>query len=142
MSFDYQVYLASREWAVRREAVRKRSGNRCERTLEDQRCVGQQESVHHLTYARIGNELLEDLLGVCNDCHKWLSGKTDVDPLAASIASAAVEHPRERSLGDYFCESGFHSSSFTIIGQSREGPIALCSNCNREYIVIQGDLSA
>lgn len=25
MTFDYQVYLASREWAVRREAVRARA---------------------------------------------------------------------------------------------------------------------
>lgn len=84
MSFDYQAYLASREWALKREAVRKRSGNRCERVIDGRRCPKSQQSVHHLTYARIGHELLEDLLAVCNDCHKWLSGKSNFDPLGGA----------------------------------------------------------
>ena len=81
MSFDYQAYLASREWAVRREAVRKRSGNQCERIVAGVRCQAKHESTHHTTYARIGHELLDDLMAVCNDCHRYLSGKTVVDKL-------------------------------------------------------------
>lgn len=78
-NFDYQEYLASRKWALKREAVRKRSNNRCERILKGRRCVWYQEAVHHLTYRNIGNEPLEDLMAVCNDCHKFLSGKTSFD---------------------------------------------------------------
>ncbi|HEY6363176.1 MAG TPA: hypothetical protein VI585_00155 [Candidatus Binatia bacterium] len=74
-NFDYKRYLASREWAQRKEAVRKRSGGFCERCL-----WGDYEATHHLTYANIGNEPLEDLLGVCNACHEYLSAKSDHDP--------------------------------------------------------------
>ena len=67
--------MASREWALKRQAVRQRSGNRCERCKRRK-----MQSVHHLTYERLGNERLEDLLAVCNPCHEWLSGKSDFDP--------------------------------------------------------------
>jgi hypothetical protein len=43
------------------------------------------QSVHHLTYERIGNELMSDLLAVCNPCHAWLSGKTDDDAVPAFL---------------------------------------------------------
>lgn len=72
--FNYQRYLASREWAVLREAVRARCHGRCER------CISAMKSVHHLTYERIGHEELGDLLGVCDRCHAWLSGKSSLDP--------------------------------------------------------------
>lgn len=75
MTFDYHTYLASREWAQKREAVRNRCGNVCERC---HRAPHQQ--THHLTYARVGHERLEDLLGVCKRCHKFLSAKSNVDP--------------------------------------------------------------
>lgn len=73
---EYRAYLASREWAVLKEHVRARSGGRCERCRE-----GDHEQTHHLTYERIGHEHLEDLLGVCEACHLFLSAKSDIDPL-------------------------------------------------------------
>lgn len=78
--FDYQRYLASREWALLREAVRTRSGNLCERCR-----ARPHENTHHLTYARIGREELTDLLGVCRLCHAYLSGKASVDPYASEV---------------------------------------------------------
>lgn len=72
----YQRYLASREWSLIREKVRERSGDRCEHC-----CGAPQQAVHHLTYARVGNERLGDLLAVCEPCHDFLSGKSDVNPL-------------------------------------------------------------
>ena len=75
--FDYKRYLASREWAVRREAVRARCGGWCERCH-----LLPLAATHHLTYEHIGNEPLEDLLGVCVPCHEWLSAKSEFDPLA------------------------------------------------------------
>jgi hypothetical protein len=38
------------------------------------------EATHHKTYANIGNEPLDDLLAVCNQCHAFLSGKLAYDP--------------------------------------------------------------
>src|SRR5579872_6752263 len=76
MSFAYKTYLASREWALKREAVRRRSGNKCERCKK-----GPQDAVHHLTYANVGNEPLENLQAICRPCHEFLSGKSDYDPI-------------------------------------------------------------
>jgi hypothetical protein len=72
---EYQKYLASREWALLKGQVRKRSHGRCERCL----CF-EYEQTHHLTYERIGEEKLEDLLAVCEPCHEYISGKSNNDP--------------------------------------------------------------
>lgn len=71
----YQAYLCSREWSVLTRKVRDRSGGRCERCK-----VNKHESTHHLTYERKYKERLEDLLGICNDCHSFIHGKSDYDP--------------------------------------------------------------
>ena len=80
MSFDYQEYLASREWALLKEAVRERSNNTCEH-------CGRRpmEATHHTTYARAGQENLDDLMAVCNPCHLFLSGKSSIDPLTDGV---------------------------------------------------------
>jgi hypothetical protein len=70
----YQCYLASREWALLKQAVKARSGGRCER------CGAPGTQVHHQTYERLYAERLEDLLHVCGPCHLFLSGKQDRDP--------------------------------------------------------------
>ena len=74
-NFDYQRYLASREWGLLREQIRERSGNTCEHCFH-----GPQQAVHHLTYARLSQEELKDLMAVCNDCHEWFSGKSGLNP--------------------------------------------------------------
>lgn len=73
---DYHRYMASREWALKKRAVRERSGGDCERC--EHRKMAQ---VHHLSYQHLGNEPLEDLLGVCKWCHEYESAKRDVDPV-------------------------------------------------------------
>ncbi len=73
--FNYKEYLASREWAERKEAVRERSRGLCERCG-----IAHYESTHHVTYKNIGNEPLEDLLAVCDPCHAFLSAKSADDP--------------------------------------------------------------
>jgi hypothetical protein len=71
----YQAYLCSREWGLKKEAVRKRCGGICERC-----CVNAMDHVHHLTYARKYNELLEELRALCKPCHDFTHGKSHYDP--------------------------------------------------------------
>ncbi len=92
MSERYQTYLASREWALLREAVRERSGNTCERCK-----AAPQQAVHHLTYARLYSERLDDLMAICDPCHAYLSGVSDFDP-AASPADGAPTRALDRRL--------------------------------------------
>jgi len=71
----YQLYLASREWAEKKEAVKKRSLCTCERCHN-----APGEQVHHLTYAHKYAEPLDDLMHLCKPCHEFLSAKTNYDP--------------------------------------------------------------
>jgi hypothetical protein len=71
----YQAYLCSREWGLLKEAVRQRCQGVCERC-----CVNRMDHTHHLTYARKYRERLEDLTGMCKQCHEFTHGKSDKDP--------------------------------------------------------------
>jgi hypothetical protein len=79
---EYHKYLASREWALKKNAVRRRSGGICERCK-----TSPHHATHHLTYERIGNEDLDDLIAVCNRCHQYLSGKLSYDPALVKLIS-------------------------------------------------------
>lgn len=73
----YGLYLASREWGVLKEAVHKRADGTCERCRKNP--IG---AVHHQTYVRKYQEKLDDLVGLCKDCHAFTHGKSDKDPAA------------------------------------------------------------
>ena len=64
---DYERYLGSARWRKKRLAIILRADGICERCRK-----AQVSFVHHLTYERIGNEHLGDLLGVCAKCHEEL----------------------------------------------------------------------
>lgn len=84
---DYQQYLASREWRVRRKKfIEEATCGVCER------CAARPiENVHHLTYENIGNEDASDLLGVCHPCHEYLAAERDNDPAIEAIIEAAAD---------------------------------------------------
>jgi hypothetical protein len=60
----YNQYLQSPAWQERRERIIKRAGGCCEKCKSTQAL-----QVHHLTYARIGNERDGDLIVLCEQCH-------------------------------------------------------------------------
>lgn len=62
----YAEYLASAEWAALRRDVIARDGEWCRRCFTRRGDV-----VHHLTYRRVGDELLTDLMYLCTECHDW-----------------------------------------------------------------------
>lgn len=72
----YQRYLCTREWATKRDAVRRRCKGICERCNHNR-----MDHCHHLTYIRKYNERLEDLQGVCAGCHQYIHNKRKRDPL-------------------------------------------------------------
>ncbi len=65
---NYDLYINSRKWKAIRKRIFKLRGKKCE-------MCGSRSSihVHHLTYKRFGgDELDEDLLVVCSECHHGL----------------------------------------------------------------------
>jgi 5-methylcytosine-specific restriction endonuclease McrA len=75
---EYLAYLESVEWFRLRLKVGTRCKHKCERCQ-----LWQMEEVHHLTYERVFQEQLEDLVGLCMACHKFIHGHSIVDPIVA-----------------------------------------------------------
>lgn len=63
---NYYAYLRSPEWERKRDEVLARAGYRCEQCG----AVSVYLQVHHLTYANLYHEPLNDLLCLCETCHK------------------------------------------------------------------------
>lgn len=65
----YETHLRSDKWRELCRQVKKRDRNLCQECLRASvRTVG--VHVHHLTYERMGDELLADLVLLCLDCHE------------------------------------------------------------------------
>jgi uncharacterized protein YlaI len=70
-SMPYDQYLKTPEWRAKREEALERDGYRCRLCDSDERL-----HVHHRTYARRGNEDIEDLTTLCEECHERFHEKT------------------------------------------------------------------
>jgi 5-methylcytosine-specific restriction endonuclease McrA len=62
----YQEYLQTPEWKARRLRHLKSVGYRCQIC----NASGKTLNVHHRTYIRRGEELYQDLVVLCEDCHE------------------------------------------------------------------------
>ena len=71
---DYNEYIHSDEWKKKRILVAQRENHRCQMCGE---LVVVHYHIHHKTYARFGNEDLDDLMFLCEDCHIKLHREKD-----------------------------------------------------------------
>jgi len=62
---SYAEYLLSSEWQARRQGALERAGHRCQLCYSKMRL-----EVHHRTYERLGHELPDDLVVLCDRCHE------------------------------------------------------------------------
>lgn len=63
---SYSEYLASPHWQALRVKMLERARYKCEACQDTDSVL----HVHHLTYERLGCELEEDLIVLCEECHK------------------------------------------------------------------------
>lgn len=76
MRANYTAYLKSPKWAAIRAKVIFRDLGQCQSERGGKPCLSRIGiEVHHLTYARFGNEALTDLVTLCHDCHKRMHGR-------------------------------------------------------------------
>lgn len=66
----YTRYLASDLWQARRRFILSRAEHRCELC-----CARAATTIHHRTYARVGQEEPGDLVAVCDACHARIHGR-------------------------------------------------------------------
>jgi hypothetical protein len=66
----YHAHLRSEAWRDKRQRALLRAGGICEG------CGARQAvDIHHLTYRRMGDECLFDLVAVCRECHEKCHGR-------------------------------------------------------------------
>jgi 5-methylcytosine-specific restriction endonuclease McrA len=67
---DYQKYLLTPKWKHIRAQVLERDNNQCKhcQATHSLHC-------HHLTYKRLGDENLRDLITLCSSCHTKIHKK-------------------------------------------------------------------
>ncbi len=91
---DYPAYLKSPEWRARRLAVLERAGGVCEMCR-----TSQATQIHHRTYERLGREADVDLMAICSDCHRDLTGgiRWYQKQIAAGVTLEPWPEPQENS---------------------------------------------
>lgn len=99
---DYHRYMASREWALKKKAVRELAQNICER------CASAPiQNIHHLTYATLGHEEPEnDLQGLCRPCHEYVSAEREIDPAEIIMRALINNHGLTPFIVKYGSEAG------------------------------------
>ena len=76
----YYQYLQSQPWQIKRDLVFQRENGKCQGCGE-----WAIENVHHLTYTHLFDELLFELVGLCENCHRkchfieWPKERGDYD---------------------------------------------------------------
>ena len=65
---DYKEYINSPEWKETSRRAKVRAGYRCQ--LCNRKGNDTTLHTHHRTYERLGIEFYEDLIVLCNSCHK------------------------------------------------------------------------
>lgn len=69
---QYTAYLQTPAWRAKRAAVLERDNDLC------QGCRARRATqVHHTTYDHVTNELLFELIAVCDECHRVLHPEMD-----------------------------------------------------------------
>ena len=63
---DYQKYIHSKEWKVKRQEKLEACNHRCEC---EGGCYRKATQIHHLHYDTLGDESMEDLQALCPKCH-------------------------------------------------------------------------
>ena len=85
---EYESYLRSPEWKVRREGMLDIANNQCELCTSSELLT-----VHHCTYNSFGKEEPRDLVLLCWRCHIDVQGRPPYHPLSEKVAKIAATHP-------------------------------------------------
>lgn len=92
-AMPYPEYLQTPEWRSKRDRVLARDGHRC-RTCDS----GEHLQVHHRTYARRGNEDLNDLTTLCEACHKHFHEKIKQNDLMEMTYTAPTVRKSQEDI--------------------------------------------
>lgn len=87
---EYEEYLQSEAWAIRRQVCLDRFGGQCAL------CENRAWHAHHRTYDRVGHEHLNDLTALCGECHEKHHGKGKFEDVEVELMLEATKATKRR----------------------------------------------
>jgi len=84
-TMPYEAYLKTSEWKAKRDQSLERDGYRCRACNSSEKL-----HVHHRTYARRGNEDINDLTTLCQSCHEHFHKKISQTEIMVQTYDAPV----------------------------------------------------
>lgn len=116
---NYADYIHSVRWYETRRRYRA-----SDRPQDCQLCGGDKQiALHHLTYERVGNERLDDLLPLCNDCHQLvhaLAARGAIDGIDLAALKPLVDEARaERNRTAMAEQNGVRRAEFAYVHANR-----------------------
>ncbi len=103
---EYHFYLQSDQWKGIRSQVINRDKGVCQICKEETLLP----QVHHLTYKNIFNEKLEDLITICDNCHREIHNKQKKNPIYSISAGRVIQLKK-------LLEVGFNHSESSLISE-------------------------
>lgn len=88
VSFEYEQYIASPQWAAFKARYFATHARACAV------CGARQVQLHHLTYARLGYELPSDVVPLCDDHHRAVHDYARATGSDLEAATYAFIRPR------------------------------------------------
>ena len=123
----YDIYLSSERWLRKRAKILERDHHLCQSCLENKAT-----EVHHLTYERVGCELLQDLVSLCKDCHRAITRMRRIKIAEDSSRRWTNGKPHQQdykvvygTLGDFLVGNGIDSEFHDHLIQEYKGNIAM-----------------
>jgi DNA-directed RNA polymerase subunit RPC12/RpoP len=109
----YLEYLQSEEWCAKRMHIAKLNNYVCQNC---NRKTFVNFHIHHLTYMHLGNELDNELVFLCSNCHK-------------NIHNIEIEEKEEKCLK---CNGELEIKIYRNKGGHRQQGL-YCKNCSKYY---------
>ena len=91
----YHEYIQSEEWKQTRQRYIKSSYRKSRVKCKLCACFGPID-LHHLTYARVGQEYKSDLLGLCRECHDLIHSLMKVDAKSQPKLPGVIKKARKK----------------------------------------------
>src|SRR5262245_57782679 len=123
----YLKYLKSKEWLALRQQVIQRCNDRCERCGKFSVA-----EVNHLTYARIYQETLDDLQGLCEFCHAFVHEERADD----GTAEHERQTNRRKELRQWVAHARFELQRFDEQPQSYQSFVGAPVTSHRELMAL------
>lgn len=108
MTQKYEDYINSSAWGRKRDAALNHHGHYCTACGRDKSL-----QVHHLTYKRLGDEGMDDLMPLCEPCHSFVHaagiaysiGQINRVDVPAAVAKKMIENGLDASRLLYWSRS-------------------------------------